>query len=580
MQLKLRDTAVIGGLVILLVVAGVVSALPPGATPGTEAASPSSSLPAIRAYREGILGQPAAVNPLAARTQADRDVVGLAFSGLLRTEPDGTPVPDLAERWTVDETGSLYTVRLRSDARWHDGEPVTVDDVAFTVRTIQDPAYTGPAAGSWEGVTVSIVDDQTVSFRLATPIAGFVQALTQPLAPAHLLADASVADLFEHPFGHQPVGSGPYRVVSLTPAEAVLEPAAIPGALYGSSGPVVEPDPSADSLAPTPEPTIAGQPLPYLGRIELRFYPTAEDLAEAYEEGELDAVSGLAPAAAVNLAADTESRLLRYPLSTLTTVLLNVRPDKPGFYDPRVRRALLLALDRDAIVASVLAGIGTRADAPIPSHSWAFDPDTSPRVAFDADAAAKLMKEAGWRKVDGRWTPEGWTKPYPLDVIAPTGEANPTTWAGARQIAAAWKRFGFEVTLTALPPDELVATRLAAGDFTTAVVDIALGADPDLYPLLGSTQTLVGGANLSGVQSAALDRLLVAARTPGTIEVRKKAYSDLQRFLTASQVLLPVYFRDEPVVVSQELDGVFGRQVSDPGERYWDVLTWRLAADR
>lgn len=580
MQLKLRDTAVIGGLVILLVVAGVVSTLPPAPAPGTPAASLSPSLPAIRAYREGVLGQPAAVNPLAARTQADRDLVSLAFAGLLRTTPDGTLAPDLAERWTVDETGSVYTVWLRSDARWHDGEPVTVDDILYTVRTIQDPAYTGPPAGSWGGVSVRVIDNRTVAFHLSTPIVGFAQALTQPLAPAHLLADTSVEDLFEYSFGQQPVGSGPYRIISLTPAEAILEPAAIPGALYGTSGPVPEPDPSGDSLAPTPEPTIANQPLPYLGRIELRFYSTAEALTEAYRTGELHAASGPPPAAAADLAADTESRLLRYPLSTLTTVLLNVRPDKPGFTDARVRRALLLALDRDAIVATVLAGIGTRADAPIPSYSWAFDADASPRVAYDADAAAKLMAESGWRKVDGRWTPKGWTKPYPLEIIAPAGEVNPTTWSAARQIAAAWKRFGFEVTLTALPPDELVASRLATGNFTTAVVDIALGADPDLYPLLGSTQTVVGGANLSGVQSAALDRLLVAARTPGTIEVRKKAYSDLQRFLASTQVLLPIYFRDEPVVVSEELDGVFGRQVSDPGERYRDVLTWRLAADR
>lgn len=580
MHLRSRDLAVIGGLVVVLVAVGVASALPPASSSESGSPSPTPLVADIRVYQEGILGQPTSVNPLAARTQADRDLVGLAFAGLLRAAPDGSLAPDMAASWTVDETGSLYTVRLRSDARWHDGEPVTVDDVVYTVRTIQNPAFAGPAAGSWDGVRVEVLDEQTVRFRLATPIAGFADALTQPLAPAHLLGDVSIESLFDHPFGHQPVGNGPYRIVLLTPAEAILEPAAIPGEIYGTSGPPDAPDPSADSLAPTPVPTIASQPLPYLGQIHLRFYSTPDDLVAAYRAGELDAASGLAPAAATDLAAETGARLVRYPISTLTTVLLNVRPDKPGFADARVRRALLLAVDRDAIVASVLAGMGTRADAPIPSFSWAFDPEASPRQPYDPEAAAKLMTDSGWRKVNGRWTPKGWTTPYPLDIIAPTGEANPTTWSAARQIAAAWKRFGFEVTLTGLPPDELVGTRLAAGDFTTAVIDIALGADPDLYPLLGSTQTLVGGANLSGVQSAALDALLVAARSPGSTETRKKAFSELQTFLAFNQVLLPIYFRDEPVVVSKELQGSFSRQITDPGERYWDVLTWRLAADR
>jgi peptide/nickel transport system substrate-binding protein len=580
MHLRSRDLAVIGGLVVMLVAAGVVSALPPAASPDTGSPSSTPLVTDVRAYREGVLGQPISVNPLAARTQADRDIVGLAFAGLLRAAPDGTLVPDLAASWSVDETGAIYTVRLRTDARWHDGEPVTVDDVVYTVQTIQDPAYVGPAAGSWDGVKVEVLDDDTVRFRLETPIAGFAHALTQPLAPFHLLGDIPIQELLDHPFGHQPVGSGPYRVVLLSPAEAILEPAAIPGEIYGTNEPLAAPDPSADSLAPTPLPTITDQPLPYLGQIHLLFYPTAEALIDAYRAGELDAASGLPPAAATDIAAETGSRLLRYPISTLTAVLLNVRPDKPGFSDAGVRRALLLALDRDAIVSSVLAGMGTRADAPIPPFSWAFDPAASPQQPYDPEAAAKLMTDAGWRKVDGRWTPKGWTTPYPLDIIAPNGDANPTTWSAARQIAAAWKRFGFETTLTGLPPDELVGQRLAEGDFTTAVVDIALGADPDLYPLLGSTQTVVGGANLSGVQSAALDALLVAARTPGSTEDRRKAFGELQKFLAFNEVLLPIYFRDEPVVVSRRLEGSFERQISDPGERYWDVLTWRLAEGR
>ncbi len=91
-----------------------------------------------------MVGHPTSVSPLTARSQADRDLVALVFSGLVRNGPDGTIVPDLARRWTVDSTGAVWTFELRPDARWQDGEPVTAEDVAFTIRTLQDPVVHRP----------------------------------------------------------------------------------------------------------------------------------------------------------------------------------------------------------------------------------------------------------------------------------------------------------------------------------------------------------------------------------------------------------------------------------------------------
>ena len=179
-----------------------------------------------RSYREGVLGHPVSVSPFSARTQADRDLVALVFSGLVRNGPSGTLVPDLAERWSVDPSGFVWTFQLRDDAVWHDGEPVTAEDVAYTIRVLQDPAYHGPAAGSWNEVTVQATAPRTVTFTLKTPLGGFLQAATQPIAPAHLLAGVPIADLPDHPFGRQPIGSGPFAIASLTDDAAELIPAA------------------------------------------------------------------------------------------------------------------------------------------------------------------------------------------------------------------------------------------------------------------------------------------------------------------------------------------------------------------
>src|SRR3954447_23972866 len=171
------DHAVIGGLVLLL---GAIAVLigAPALAPAAPVATPSPTPVAVTPYREGVLGRPVAVNPLAARTQADRDLVALVFSGLVARGPDGALVPDLASRWTADPSGKSWTFNLRPDARWQDGEPVTADDVAYTVGVLRDPAYTGPGAGSWREVTATALDARTVRLDLETPLGGFLELAT------------------------------------------------------------------------------------------------------------------------------------------------------------------------------------------------------------------------------------------------------------------------------------------------------------------------------------------------------------------------------------------------------------------
>ncbi|TFG69510.1 MAG: hypothetical protein E4H24_00375, partial [Thermomicrobiales bacterium] len=119
------DSFVVGTLVVLLaIIAGIVSV--PTLLPSAAASHTPSGTPVIaeiRAYREGVLGHPVSVSPFSARTQADRDLVALVFAGLVRNGPSGSVVPDLADRWSVDETGSVWTFELREDATWHDGRP-------------------------------------------------------------------------------------------------------------------------------------------------------------------------------------------------------------------------------------------------------------------------------------------------------------------------------------------------------------------------------------------------------------------------------------------------------------------------
>ena len=597
------DTFVVGTLVLLLaIVAGLIGV--PALQPASTAPSPGTELPEPdpeRPYVEGVLGRPVSVSPLTARSQADRDLVALLFSGLVRLGPGGAIVPDLARRWSVDADGRTWTVELVEDATWHDGEPVTADDVVFTIDTLKDPEYTGPAASSWREVTVRAASERTVVFTLETPLGGFLQALTQPIAPAHLLGDVPVDGLADDPFTTLPVGSGPFVLAELTETSASLVPAASipapepagpdepdePGesgsdAPDGGGGPGTEPSaPATDSLA-SARPTLRPvRPRPYLPGIEFRFFDDPSELAAAYRAGEVDAASGLPRQLAAELGTAPDSRLLRYPGATLTTVLLNQRPDHPEFRAAAVRTALLAAIDRGGIIVDAYADAAGTASGPISASSPLFDAAAGPPVAYSRSAARKALRAADWTEKEGKgWFLPGASKPLSIELLSPEEAVNPGAYRAAAAVTRDWTRIGLTVKHLALPPGEFVSERLAKGTFQAAVADVTIGLDPDLYPLLASSQTLTGGSNVMGVQDPTLDDLLRKARAPGTAEERAAAYAALQRQLAAGRYLLPLAFADEVVVVRDTVRGPVVRQVGDPSDRFWDVLTWRLAEDR
>ncbi len=575
--MKLRDRALIGVLTVALIAFSVAALAPTLQTSGGEA-EPTQPPSIGRAYVEGVLGRATNASPFGARTAADRALVALLFRSLVKLGPGSSIVGDLAATWAVDAAGSAWTFHLRPDQHWQDGEPITANDVAFTIDILSSPAYTGPGSSSWRDVTAEVVDERTVVLHLTTPLGGFLQAATQPIAPEHVLGAVPANAIADDPFGKQPVASGPFRLVFLDSQRAVLAaltPADLtPVTLGGPNFGTPRPTDSLASARPTPRDDI---PVPYLSNVDIRYYDDAATLRADWAAGVLDAAWGLLPSDATALAATPGARLVRYPGTTLLAVTLDLRARDRTFQDPRVRRGLLEAIDRDAMVSTVLGGLASRADSLIPPGSTMFDANANKEIPFDLVDARKQLVDAGWKESGGSWIPKGATEPLVLQLLCPEEPANPVAYATAAAVVNAWHALGLAVRLVPLPATELLGDRLAHGAFQAAVVPLAIGLDPDLYPLLAASQTRTGGSNISGLQDPDLDSLLVAARTPIDIEARAAAYSDLEKRLSSRQYLLPLAFRDDYVVFRDTVSGPAPRSIGGSGDRYWDVLTWRLA---
>ena len=191
---------VVGVLLLTQQPVGPVQVLPQPATGGV--------------YSEGLVGSLGRLNPLLDwNNPADRDIDRLLFSGLFRFDERGIPQPDLAESWGVNEEGTIYNVTLHSNAVWHDGTPVTSDDVIFTINLIKSNGslYPQDIKDLWSKVQVTRLDDKTLKFTIPEPFAPFMDYLSFGVLPKHLLESVPPDGLATAEFNINPVGSGPYK---------------------------------------------------------------------------------------------------------------------------------------------------------------------------------------------------------------------------------------------------------------------------------------------------------------------------------------------------------------------------------
>jgi ABC-type transport system substrate-binding protein len=613
-----RDRLALLGLFLAIAVVG--AALLIGAPGGSnQAASPSSGgVP----YREGVLGHPSSINPLTPRTQADQDLVALLFRGLVKAGPSGTVVPDLAT-WTASDDGRSYTFNMRNDAYWDDGQPVTSADVVFTIGLVQDPAYEGPVGSSWQGVHAAADGPSTVKITMTLPIAGFLREAELPILPSHLLNGTSIGGLADSIYSTRPVGDGPYRIAELDYSHALLERVtAVTGAPpitpvpSGSARPSTSasqlvfatatppptqapqvsvsqpptPAPTATPTAaptptPSPSPTPTEVPLPSgatlatITEIEMTFYDDASLAAADFQFGKLDAVGGLPPAVTDAAAKTAGSRTVAYQTASLMSVALNQRSTNPELRDANAKTGLLAAIDRKALLSSVLEGRGSVADLPIPSWSPAYDGSSVIPTLYSVAEAQGFLTTAGWQQSADGWTAPNGKSIYTMELLTLDAASSPLGYQTALSVAASWRAIGLTVQIDAVATPTYV-DRLDNGDFAAAIVNFEVGLDPDLGPILLSSQVGQGGSNVSGVQDPTLDQLLLAVRKTVAPAARKDAISALEKYVSTTLPILPLVFRDYYLVVSGRVRKVVSNQIADPSGRFWDVIDWRLASGR
>ena len=232
------------------------------------------------------------------------------------------------------------------------------------------------------------------------------------------------------------------------------------------------------------------------------------------------------------------------------------------------------------IIADAFAMAATPATGPIPPASALFDPTADPAVPYDLAAARTALKAAGWKQADDWLAPARGEGAARHRAAEPRQASNPAAFAAAVGVARDWTRARPDGHHAPCHPAQFVTGRLASGDFSAAVGDVTVGLDPDLYPLLASSQTLTGGSTSSACRirrsTSCSWRPAARARCRSARPPTRPSRSSSRRVATCSRWRS----RTRSIVVRDTVIGPAMRQVADPADRFWDVLTWRLAAGR
>ncbi|MCS6774417.1 MAG: peptide ABC transporter substrate-binding protein [Anaerolineae bacterium] len=505
-------------------------------------------------YVEGVVGAPKNLNPLLCpASEVDRDVCSLIFSGLTRLTESGEAQPDLAESWTVSSDGITYTFTLRPDARWEDGEPITAQDVAFTVKLLQDPSFPGLSTLSqaWSDVTVIPVSERTVQFQLSRPRASFLNHTAIGLLPSHLLSGTTAVALPNSPFNLQPVGSGPWRVTSIS---------------TGASG--------IASIELEPSSTYFGA-RPKLDRLVFRYFPTSAALLDAFRNGEVDGMANLSHEALTEAERLPETVIYTMPQARFAALLFNLRPDSGviALTEPAVRQALLLALDRPAIIRDVLQGRAVLADTPMIPGTWAWSAEVR-LPGRDLERARDLLVKAGYsRAVVAPFNTEVWQKdgePVSFTLLTPDSGIYPEV---ARAMAQQWRDLGIPVAV--LPVRGLVPNFLARRQFQAALVEILLEGDPDPLALWhGSRRDR--GANFTGWDNAEVNEWLEQAHQTLDRAVRIELYQRFQKRFAEELPAIPLYYPAYTYVLSSRVRNVQVGPIVYPSDRFRSLSEWTI----
>lgn len=535
------------GLVLLLIIGSFMQMIYYGQQDTTVAAVSGGT------YAEGTTDKLTTISPLYATTDTEKAASQLIYPGLLSYDSANKLHGDLAKSWSVDQTGKVWTVTLRDGLVWSDSQPLTANDIVFTVQLMQNADISTTLASSWQAIEVTAVDDHTVSFTLSSALMSFDTALTFGVLPQHILDGKSaieIASLFsQNP--QQIVGSGPFTLDRIESTD------------------------SYDIWHFKPNQHYYGG-LAQVNEFVIRTYADSQSLATGLKRGEVNAISNVSIS---DLNQFDKAKFKIVQLKTAGGVFALFNNSGQLTSSQTIRDALRLGLDRTAI-RNAVTHANDQLDAPTsletPIATGVYDSiDQLKQPDYNIDQAKADLDQAGWA-VDtnsGYRTKDGQELKLRIVTIAGTNYEEV-----ANLIADQWRdNLNINTQVEAVDATQAQQAYLMPRNYDVLVYQMHLGADPDMYAYWSSTQTDQTGLNLANYQSRRAEIALTNGRTNVNSAARESRYIAFVNQWLQDDPAIALYQPSFIYVMDQNVNTLkSGDQIIDASDRFRNVTSWTV----
>ncbi len=504
---------------------------------------------------------PGVINPLLAVQQSDKDLTSLIYGGLVKPSPRGGYQPELAESYQADEEYREFTFTLRDNLNFHDGVPVTAEDVKFTAELAANPI--SRVKNQWQNIETEVIDRRTVKFILPESNPDFLSTAAIGILPKHIWEEVGPEGMHMTEHNQQPTGSGPYRLKESDQEDQSYRLEAFNDYALGA---------------------------PYLQELKFKFYPSEQLALEALYHGEVDTFYNPTPTLADDLPADTNVH--SYLMPRVFAVFFNQNRNEV-LANREVRKALRQAIDKDQLVDDVLNGHGSAVESLIPQQLETYlfhrnskvprDPVTADRQETDHTAtsteikgspeiAAETLESEGWElNEDGIYENDDELLSFELTLpdIAELRTA-------ARILADNWNSLGAEVVIRTRSDSLLYQEIIPAREYDALLHGYSLGRNFDLYPFWHSSEQNDPGLNAAQYASIEADNLLEELRSETEPEKREELYRRLHQEISEYEPALFLYSPEYLYLTPKQIKDMEFQLITAPEERFTGVHQWYL----
>lgn len=493
-------------------------------------------------YVEGAVGQPIMVNPIVSTNPVDQDLGALLYA----------PLSSLLTGYDVSTDTLHYTLKIKEGLTWDDGQPLTSDDVLFTLQTVEDPEAHSPFAKAWEGVQAERVSSIQVRLSLPTPYVFLGEDLKRlPIIPKHIFGAIPIQNLRLSTYNLEPVGDGPYRFHDYQKRK----------------------DGFITRYTLVPNENYAG-PHPYIQTFAFQFYERASDLQEGLLTRQVQGYGSLTPLSS-DFTSIAHTVTESYPMPRSYMLFLNPVAN-PFLKDRNARYALADALDKATITRDASGGAGTVVDSPFfpsliqsmvdPGETGfgSVDLSQSSRYPYDPTQASQLVQ--GLKEGDVTIT----LSVPQVDFLE----------RAAAEVKTAWEAIGIKsVNIVTLDPTALEEA-LQSRSYEVLLFGDVLENPLDLFPFWHSSERFYPGLNLALYQNLDADKLMEDLRQSPDRSTDASRVAQLDGILTSDLPAIPLFTLPYEYLHTDRLGGFTTNPVVVPADRFQNVSQWYIAKAR